>query len=65
MFQRQAGTGPHLNLITFGDRQRETGRDRMTIAGIEDDLLGRHHIHAGGVRGRIGGDGEPEVARFV
>ena len=58
MFQRQPRTRADLNFITSRDRDRKAGRERMARTRRERQRFGGNHVHPGGTRCRIGGEGE-------
>ena len=58
MLQRQAGAGAHLDFIAFGDRDLESGGDRMALARHQVQFLRRHDIHPGRAVGCITWQGQ-------
>lgn len=61
MFQRQTRSRARLYLIAFGYRHGKAGRDGVASARRQYQFLGRYHVHAGGLRGRVGGQGQPST----
>src|SRR5574338_544734 len=58
MLQRQPRPRPDLDFVTVGDGDLEAGGDRMPLAGLKIEILGRDHVHPGGTRRGIARQGQ-------
>ena len=58
VLEREARAGADLDFIAFGDGDAQAGGDRVALAGGEVEILGRDDVHAGGVGGGVGGQGQ-------